>query len=55
LENLLMRTGMYEYYTMDVDPETAVCFDCYEARRESRIPDGPDCFDGWTPLVSHAI
>lgn len=50
----LTRTGMYEFHTMDLDPETVLCSDCYEARRESYIPDDPDLYDAWTPLEFHA-
>lgn len=50
----LTKTGMYEFYTMDLDPETMLCGECYETRRESRIPDDQELFDAWTPLVSYA-
>ncbi len=46
----LTETGMYEYYTMDLDPGTVFCPDCYEARRDQCIPDDPDLWDCYTPL-----
>lgn len=46
----LVKTGMYEFYTMDVDPLTLICLECYEAHRESCIPDDPDLFDCYTPV-----
>lgn len=47
----LLETGMYEYYTMDVDPGTFMCHDCHEARREQFIPDDPSLFDCHTPVT----
>lgn len=43
-------TDMYEYCTMDIDPESVICLDCYEACRDAHIPDDPTLFDGCTPL-----
>jgi competence protein CoiA len=46
----LTETGMYEYYTMDLDPGTVMCPDCYESRRDRFIPDDPELWDCYTPL-----
>jgi len=45
------ETGMYEYYTMDLDPGTRVCPECLESRRDQFIPDDPSLFDCYTPLA----
>jgi hypothetical protein len=50
LADEVITTGMYEYYTMDVDPESVVCLECYEACREGHIPSDPSLIDGYTPL-----
>jgi hypothetical protein len=49
-EETLIRTGRGEYMTMDIDPDTRICPDCYEERRLLYTPDDPMLFDGWTPL-----
>jgi len=46
----LIETGMYEYYTMDLDPGTLGCIDCLEGRRMRFIPDDPSLFDCYTPV-----
>ncbi len=47
----LIETSMHEYYTMDLDPGTAMCPDCYESHREGFIPDDPSLFDCYTPVT----
>ena len=47
----LVETGMYEYYTMDLDPGTRVCPECLESHRMLFIPDDPSLFDCYTPLA----
>jgi hypothetical protein len=47
----LVETGMYEYYTMDLDPGTRVCEECLESHRTQYIPDNPMLFDCYTPLA----
>jgi hypothetical protein len=46
----LVLTGMYEYYTMDIDPDSLYCSDCYEAERERYTPSDPSLYDCYTPL-----
>jgi hypothetical protein len=46
----LIETGMWEFYTMDLDPLTPICADCYEAERERHIPDDPSLVDCLTPV-----
>lgn len=46
----LTETGMYEYYTMDIDPMTLICSDCYETARERFVPEDPALFDCFTPV-----
>lgn len=48
----LIKTGMSEYYTMDLDPSTLLCGECYDSRRDNYTPDSPDLFDGFTPVRS---
>lgn len=43
-------TGMDEYHTMDLDPGTKLCCDCYDACRMRFIPSDPSLFDCYTPL-----
>ena len=47
----LIKTGMYEYYTMDFDPDTEICYNCYETQRDKFIPDDPCLFDCYTPIA----
>lgn len=47
----LVETGMYEYYTMDLDPGTRVCPECLESHRLGFIPDDPLLFDCCTPVA----
>ena len=47
----LIETGLYEYYTMDLDPGTWVCTECLESHRLKFIPDDPSLFDVYTPLA----
>ncbi|MDZ4817897.1 MAG: hypothetical protein SGJ20_02880 [Planctomycetota bacterium] len=46
----MIVTGIYEYYTMDLDPDTRLCEHCYECHRQSCIPDDPAHFDSYTPV-----
>jgi hypothetical protein len=46
----LLKTGMYEYYTMDLDPGTELCPNCYEVRLDRFVPDDPLLFDCFTPV-----
>jgi competence protein CoiA len=46
----LIETGMWEYYTLDLDPQTLLCPDCHETRCDTRTPDDPALFDCWTPV-----
>lgn len=48
-----VETGMYEYYTMDIDPETFFCPACIEEYRMQFIPEDPSLFDCLTPLASY--
>ena len=47
----LVETGMYEYYTMDLDPGTLICVVCLELHRSQFIPDDPSLFDCYTPVA----
>jgi hypothetical protein len=47
----LIETGLYEYYTMNIDPGTRVCAACLESNRMEFIPDDPTLFDVYTPLA----
>ena len=47
----LITTDMSEYYTMDLDAGTLLCFDCYEAIRLSFIPEDPFLYDVLTPVA----
>lgn len=47
----LIETGMYEYYSMDLDPGTLACADCLENHRLRFVPDDPSLFDCWTPAA----
>jgi hypothetical protein len=46
----LIESGMYEYYTMDLDPGTLSCADCLESHRLRFVPDDPSLFDCFTPV-----
>ena len=46
----LVETGWYHYCTLDLDPGTLLCSNCYEARCAERIPDDPSLFDVYTPI-----
>ena len=46
----LIATGMYEYFTMDIDPESKFCPECYELLQRRDVPSDPSLFDGLTPL-----
>ncbi len=46
----LIVTGSREYYTMELDPDTALCCECYEDRQAARIPSDPSLFDCYTPV-----
>lgn len=48
--DLMTETGSYEYYTMDLDPGTLLCADCYETHRLQYVPDDPELIDGLTPI-----
>jgi hypothetical protein len=50
LEDEVISTGIYEYYMMDIDPESVVCLECYEACQAGRIPTDPSLIDCYTPL-----
>ena len=45
-----IETGMYEYRTMDLDPDTLACAECLEEHRLTFIPDDPSLFDCYTPV-----
>ncbi len=49
-EESLYTTDMYEYVTMDVDPDTKLCPECYDRRRLKFVPDDPSLFDCYTPV-----
>ena len=44
-------TGMDEYCTMDIDPGTKLCSECYDERRMQFIPSDPSLFDCFTPAI----
>jgi hypothetical protein len=46
----LVETGIYEFYTMDLDPGTRICSECLESHRMQFIPDDPSLFDCYTPV-----
>src|SRR5262245_52440955 len=49
-EGALSTTDMFECVTMDLDPGTQLCGECYEVCRRRHIPDDPRMFDGFTPV-----
>lgn len=47
----LIKTGMTDYYQLDVDPDTYFCTDCYPQLQEARTPDDSSLFDVYTPFA----
>lgn len=47
----LIETGTHEYYTLDLDPTTLLCIECYEARCDERTPNDASLFDCYTPVA----
>src|SRR5262245_14835362 len=48
----LTRTDLYEYCTMDLDPDTLLCGDCYEDIRLQHVPSDPMLWDALTPVAA---
>ena len=47
----MVKAGMSEYYTMDIDPGTFMCGLCYENQLGRRVPEDPSLFDVYTPVA----
>lgn len=50
----LIFTGIYEYYTMDLDPETRMCHLCLGEQQQNCTPSDPSLWDCYTPVHSVA-
>lgn len=47
----LTRTDLYEHRTMDLDPDSLYCGDCYESIRLQHVPADPMLWDVLTPVA----